>query len=235
MRIPADQQPLRGTGRRAGGASSSPSGRPATGDPRSSCSAVTPASARPGWSASSSSGCRRAATTAARQDPVLRGDGVEQADGELPYAPLLSALRPLVRERHPALRRPQRRAAGSSWRRSSPASTRSRLAAHERPTPTTSCGCSRRCWSCIDLPHRGRAAGADPGGHALGRPLDAGLHRVPGPQPAPGARVPDADLPRATSCTAATRCGRCCPSSSASSARGGSSSRRLTATSCARR
>jgi DNA-binding CsgD family transcriptional regulator/tetratricopeptide (TPR) repeat protein len=34
---------------------------------------------------------------------ILRGDGVEQADGELPYAPLLSALRPLVRERHPAL------------------------------------------------------------------------------------------------------------------------------------
>ena len=34
---------------------------------------------------------------------VLRGDGVEQADGELPYAPLLSAIRPLVRGRHPAL------------------------------------------------------------------------------------------------------------------------------------
>ena len=34
---------------------------------------------------------------------VLRGEGVEPADGELPYAPLLSALRPLVRERHPAL------------------------------------------------------------------------------------------------------------------------------------
>src|ERR1700722_14003768 len=34
---------------------------------------------------------------------VLRGDGVEQADGELPYAPLLSALRPLLRERHPSL------------------------------------------------------------------------------------------------------------------------------------
>ena len=34
---------------------------------------------------------------------ILRGDGVEQADGELPYAQLLSALRPLVRERHPAL------------------------------------------------------------------------------------------------------------------------------------
>ncbi|MBV9799768.1 MAG: AAA family ATPase [Solirubrobacterales bacterium] len=34
---------------------------------------------------------------------VLRGDAVEQGEGELPYAPLLSALRPLVRERHPAL------------------------------------------------------------------------------------------------------------------------------------
>jgi DNA-binding CsgD family transcriptional regulator len=44
---------------------------------------------------------RRAATEA--DALILRGDGVEQADGELPYAPLLSALRPLVREHHPAL------------------------------------------------------------------------------------------------------------------------------------
>ncbi|MFZ0043585.1 MAG: AAA family ATPase [Solirubrobacteraceae bacterium] len=36
---------------------------------------------------------------------VLRGDGLEQHDGELPYAPLLGALRPLVRTRHPALER----------------------------------------------------------------------------------------------------------------------------------
>ena len=34
---------------------------------------------------------------------ILRGDGVEQSDGELPYAPLLGALRPLVRESNPAL------------------------------------------------------------------------------------------------------------------------------------
>ncbi|MGI8413853.1 MAG: ATP-binding protein, partial [Solirubrobacteraceae bacterium] len=34
---------------------------------------------------------------------VLRGEGMEQGEGELPYAPLLSALRPLVRERHPIL------------------------------------------------------------------------------------------------------------------------------------
>ncbi len=33
----------------------------------------------------------------------LRGAGVDQGGGELPYAPLLGALRPLVRERHPAL------------------------------------------------------------------------------------------------------------------------------------
>jgi ATP/maltotriose-dependent transcriptional regulator MalT len=36
---------------------------------------------------------------------VLRGESVEPGEGELPYAPLLSALRPLVRERHPALDR----------------------------------------------------------------------------------------------------------------------------------
>jgi DNA-binding CsgD family transcriptional regulator/tetratricopeptide (TPR) repeat protein len=34
---------------------------------------------------------------------TLRGEAVEQGEGELPYAPLLGALRPLVRERHPAL------------------------------------------------------------------------------------------------------------------------------------
>ncbi len=34
---------------------------------------------------------------------VLRGECLEQGDGELPYAPLLGALRPLVRERDPAL------------------------------------------------------------------------------------------------------------------------------------
>ncbi|HWD85195.1 MAG TPA: AAA family ATPase [Solirubrobacteraceae bacterium] len=34
---------------------------------------------------------------------VLRGEAVEQADGELPYAPLIGALRPLVRQRDAAL------------------------------------------------------------------------------------------------------------------------------------
>jgi ATP/maltotriose-dependent transcriptional regulator MalT len=34
---------------------------------------------------------------------VLRGEAVEEADGELPYAPLSGALRPLVRSRDPAI------------------------------------------------------------------------------------------------------------------------------------
>ncbi len=34
---------------------------------------------------------------------MLRGEAVEQGDTELPYGPLLGALRPLVRERHPSI------------------------------------------------------------------------------------------------------------------------------------
>jgi predicted ATPase len=34
---------------------------------------------------------------------VLRGEGLDQGEAELPYAPLLGALRPLVRDDHPAL------------------------------------------------------------------------------------------------------------------------------------
>jgi DNA-binding NarL/FixJ family response regulator len=46
--------------------------------------------------AAAENGDRRAAL-------VLRGEAVEQGESELPYAPLLGALRPLVRERNPAL------------------------------------------------------------------------------------------------------------------------------------
>jgi DNA-binding CsgD family transcriptional regulator/tetratricopeptide (TPR) repeat protein len=38
-----------------------------------------------------------------RPPEVLRGEAVQTGDGELPYGPLLGALRPLVRERHEAL------------------------------------------------------------------------------------------------------------------------------------
>jgi predicted ATPase len=73
---------------------------------------------------------------------ALRGESVEQGESELPYAPLLSALRPLVRAQHPAL---EQLSQGS----------RNQLAAllpglddgHERAGAADSCGCSRRCSS----------------------------------------------------------------------------------------
>ena len=67
----------------------------------SSCSAASPASARPGWSASSS---RRLGDAAL----VLRGEGLDQGEAELPYAPLLGALRELVRGEPPGARGAER-------------------------------------------------------------------------------------------------------------------------------
>jgi DNA-binding CsgD family transcriptional regulator/tetratricopeptide (TPR) repeat protein len=53
--------------------------------------------------ADAAAGAGDARAPAGENVTVLRGDGVEQSDGELPYAPLLGALRPLVRGHHPAL------------------------------------------------------------------------------------------------------------------------------------
>ena len=47
---------------------------------------------------------RRTSSRSDEEDVLfLRGEAVEEADGELPYAPLIGALRPLVRGRNPAL------------------------------------------------------------------------------------------------------------------------------------
>jgi predicted ATPase len=79
-------------------------------------------------------------TQADRSPLILRGDGVEQADGELPYAPLLSALRPLVRTSNPALD-------------ALTSASRAQLATTGAPgtsaaaTPADSSGCSRLCSS----------------------------------------------------------------------------------------
>jgi predicted ATPase/DNA-binding CsgD family transcriptional regulator len=43
------------------------------------------------------------ARIAAERTLILRGEGIDHGEGDLPYAPLLAALRPLVRRRHPAL------------------------------------------------------------------------------------------------------------------------------------
>ena len=72
---------------------------------------------------------RRMGEAAEEDVLVLRGEAVEEAEGELPYAPLIGALRPLVRERNPALDELSR-------------GTRTQLAAllpglDEEPAPTT--------------------------------------------------------------------------------------------------
>ena len=155
----------------------------------SCCSAATPASARRGSSASWSGGI--GATTARS---CLRGDGVEQGDGELPYAPLLGALRPLVREHHPALRRAERgqpRPAGGPPARGS--TTGAAWPSGDdavRPVEAVR-GAARAARPA----QRVGTARADPRGHALGRSLDAHVRRLPGPQPAAGAGDAAADLP----------------------------------------
>ncbi len=45
----------------------------------------------------------RRACAEQQRPAILRGEAVQTGDGELPYGPLLGALRPLVRERHEAL------------------------------------------------------------------------------------------------------------------------------------
>jgi len=77
---------------------------------------------------------------------VLRGEGVQQGETELPYAPMLSALRPLARARHPVLATlgaGARAQLAALLRRSTtdgPAAMRS--------IPRPSRGCSRRCSCC---------------------------------------------------------------------------------------
>ena len=75
---------------------------------------------------------------------VLSGDCVELGEGELAYAPLVTALRPLVRDRDPVLDE-------------LPAEIRAELAtllpgsasrATARAAPATRRACSRRSWRC---------------------------------------------------------------------------------------
>ena len=78
---------------------------------------------------------------------MLRGEAVEQEDGELPYAPLTSALRPLVRTADPAFAELGR---GS---RAQLAALLPGLDDAARAAPTAwirplRCACSRRCSSC---------------------------------------------------------------------------------------
>ena len=124
---------------------------------------------------------------------VLRGEAVEQADGELPYAPLIGALRPLVAS---AIRRSTRLDAGS----------RAQLAAllpgldeeagaSRRERPIRAGAAVRGAARAARRAQRGAAGGPDARGHALGRSLDAHVRRLPRAQPALGAGGAAAQLP----------------------------------------
>ena len=157
---------------------------------------------------------------------VVSGDCVSLGDDELPYAPIVAALRSLTRDGDPVLDElgPATRAglasllpelapsdgARRSWTATQPAQSR----------------VFEALLTLLDLLGRERARGAGDRGPPLGRRLDARLPRLPGAQPARRARAARRRPTAPTSCTAATRCARCSPSSSAGRARAASSSRR---------
>ena len=149
---------------------------------------------------------------------VLSGDCVELGDDELPYAPLLSALRPLVREGDPALDAlaPPLRAAlddilpglGRPARRATPRS---------RASSRRSCPCSSR-WARTS---RSCSSSRTCTGPTARRARSSASSRA---RSAPSGCSCSAPTAR-TSCTAATRCGRCSPSWRATRTRACSSCR----------
>ena len=125
---------------------------------------------------------------------LLSGDCVELGEGELPYAPIVGALRPLARDGDPALDALPT-APAPSWRASSPGSACPRC---HRSRPRTSVPL-RAASSSAPLParaarRRARRRAGDRG-PALGRPLDARLPHLPGAQPVPRARAGRRRLP----------------------------------------
>ncbi len=92
----AHEQSLRRQGRGTGGASSWPSREARSGRP-----ALVLLGGDSGVGKTRLVAELERAARGAR--PSCAARGVEQGDGDLPYAPLLGALRPLVREHHPAL------------------------------------------------------------------------------------------------------------------------------------
>ena len=154
--------------------------------------------------------CASFARPRARTALVLCGDSVELGDGELPYAPLVSALRPLVRDGDDVF---DELAPGAreAWPGCSPACPAARGARRPRRTPRPRRTSSRRCSTSSTRLGASRPVllvledvhWADRSTRAflafLGRSLGPSAC-WPWPATAP------------TSCTAATRCARCWPS-----------------------
>src|SRR5829696_2122189 len=101
---------------------------------------------------------------------VLSGDCVELGDDELPYAPLLSALRPLVREGDPALDAlaPPLRAALDDIL----------PGLGLAGTPRHAVACLRGAPVAVRVAERERSGAARRGGPALGRQLHTLVHRL---------------------------------------------------------
>ena len=167
---------------------------------------------------------------AARADGirVIGGDCVELGEGELPYAPIVGALRPLARSGAPGLqgalrRRPRRARPDPPRPRRDPPRRRGDRAGAPVRRPARAAGAARG---------RRRADGHDRG-PALGRPLDARVPRLPRELAVPASACWSSPPTAPTSCTAATRCARCWPSSSATPATAASSCARSPARSSA--
>ena len=162
---------------------------------------------------------------AARADGmrVIGGDCVELGEGELPYAPIVGALRPLARAGDPAFAAALRRPPAARWRRSSPGLGTSEP--RRRRGDRAGAPVRRPARAARAARGRGRPAGHDRG-PALGRPLDARLPRLPGAARCAASACWSSPPTARTSCTAATRCARCWPSSSATPAPAASSSSR---------
>ena len=139
----------------------------------------------------------RAARRRARRR-VLRGECAAFGAGELPYAPIVAALRALVRELDPAAFDELWGGARASSRGSCPSSARRREGRRARSPPATRRAgppvraAARRC----STGWRRRAPALRDRGPALGRPLDARVPRLPPAQPARRAPADRLHLPQ---------------------------------------
>ena len=158
---------------------------------------------------------------------MIGGDCVELGEGELPYAPIVGALRPLARSGAPGLRRAVRARPRARSPRSCPAS------AHEARADDEATAQARLFDGLLELLEL--LAGEDgllltiEDLHWADRSTRAFLVYLAA-LAVPRARAGRHDLPARTSCTAATRCARCSPSSSATRAPAASSCGRSPAT-----
>ena len=161
---------------------------------------------------------------AARADGVrvIGGDCVELGESELPYAPIVGALRPLARTGDAAF------AALSDGARGALAQILPGLGTSERGRRTSRPrrrACSTPCWSCSSC-SRARPAcwsrSRTSTGPTARRAPSSCTWRARCAASACWSSPPTAR----TSCTGAIRCGRCWPSSSATPARAASSSSR---------